>query len=169
MVNGSHSYTVLGPETATITITDTGSSFTSTTSTLIVFAFPAYGDFVIGNVTAANATPTTQVNWWGSQWSKMNLLTSAPANDSVKGFANVTTPTPPACEGNWTTSSGNSPLPPATAPSYMGVAVASTITKSGSTIYSGNIAKIVVVRTAPGYKADPSFAGNGYVMATYCG
>ena len=72
VVNGSHSFTVLGPETATITITDAGSSFTSTTSTFIVFAFPAYGDFVIGNVTAANATPTTQVNWWGSQWSKMN-------------------------------------------------------------------------------------------------
>jgi hypothetical protein len=46
----------------------------------------------------------------------------------------------------------------------MGVVVSSSITKSGSTI-SGNISRIVVVETAPGYKPNRSHVGTGKVVA----
>ena len=57
--------------------------------------------------------------------------------------------------------------PPSTVPSYMGVLVASSITKTGSTI-SGNTIKIVVVKTDPGYSGNPGHAGTGTIVATYC-
>ena len=50
----------------------------------------------------------------------------------------------------------------------MGVLVASTATKSGSTI-SGNTVKIVVVKTDPGYSTNPGHDGTGTYVATYCG
>jgi hypothetical protein len=50
----------------------------------------------------------------------------------------------------------------------MGTLVASNITKSGSTI-SGNITKIVVVKTNPGYSTSPGHPGTGKIVATYCG
>jgi hypothetical protein len=46
----------------------------------------------------------------------------------------------------------------------MGVIVASTDVKSGSTI-SGNTVKIVVVKTNAGYAADPGNAGTGTIIA----
>jgi hypothetical protein len=49
----------------------------------------------------------------------------------------------------------------------MGVLVASTITKPGSTV-SGNFVHIVVVKVNPGYAPDPSRAGTGTIVATYC-
>ena len=49
----------------------------------------------------------------------------------------------------------------------MGTVVASTVTKSGSTI-SGNITQIVVVTTDPGYAPNPGHAGTGTIIATYC-
>ena len=50
----------------------------------------------------------------------------------------------------------------------MGVLVSSSITSSGSTI-SGNIPKIVVIRTDPGYAMSPGHDGTGTLVATYCG
>lgn len=38
----------------------------SSTSTAIVFAFPAAGDFVLGDLSVAAAGPTTPLTWWGS-------------------------------------------------------------------------------------------------------
>jgi hypothetical protein len=53
-------------------------------------------------------------------------------------------------------------------PSYMGVLVAGSVTKSGSAV-GGHWAKIVVVKTDPGYAANPGHAGTGTVVATFCG
>ncbi|HEV2712601.1 MAG TPA: hypothetical protein VGU26_05845, partial [Gaiellaceae bacterium] len=63
---------------------------------------------------------------------------------------------------------GNSSSPVDEVPSYMGVIVSSNVTKSGSTI-SGDIAKIVVVTTDPGYGPSPGHPGTGKVVTTYCG
>jgi hypothetical protein len=49
----------------------------------------------------------------------------------------------------------------------MGVVVSSAINKSGSTI-SGNVPKIVVVKTNPGYAPNPGHPGTGTVVAVYC-
>jgi hypothetical protein len=49
----------------------------------------------------------------------------------------------------------------------MGVIVASKITKKGNTI-SGNYAKIVVVKTDPGYAPGPQNSGTGTIVATFC-
>ena len=49
----------------------------------------------------------------------------------------------------------------------MAVVVTSKVTKSGRTI-SGNIAKIVIVKTNPGYQPDSSHPGTGTVVATLC-
>ena len=34
--------------------------------------------------------------------------------------------------------------------------------------FTGGIAKIVVVRTDPGYKDDPGHKGTGRIVATFC-
>jgi hypothetical protein len=49
----------------------------------------------------------------------------------------------------------------------MGVVVSSTISKSGATI-SGNVPKIVVVTTNPGYAPNPGHPGTGTVVAVFC-
>jgi hypothetical protein len=164
----------LGPQPLTATFagdtyylpsSDSGKSAT-------VFAFPSGGAFVLGDRTAATAGPTTPVTWWDAQWSKTNLLSGGSAPSGFKGFANNVTGLPttspaPACGGTWTSSGGNSPAPPGDVPSYMGVIVTSSATKSGSTV-SGNLVKIVVVRTAPGYSPNPGHAGTGTIVATFC-
>jgi hypothetical protein len=49
----------------------------------------------------------------------------------------------------------------------MGVIVSSAVAKSGPTM-SGNVFKIVVVTTNPGYEGNPGHHGTGTVVATYC-
>ncbi len=68
----------------------------------------------------------------------------------------------------WTTGGGNSPPPPATVPAYMGVIVASQITKAPGSIINGSYVKIVVVKTNPGYAPGPMNAGTGMIVATFC-
>src|SRR5262249_6045348 len=46
----------------------------SASSSAVVFAFPAKGDFVLGNSTVAAAGPSTTLTWWGAQWSALNVL-----------------------------------------------------------------------------------------------
>ncbi|HEX8919726.1 MAG TPA: hypothetical protein VF898_14580, partial [Chloroflexota bacterium] len=141
--------------------------------TALVFSFLKSGTFVLGDKTASNAlatTPTPTVTWWGSQWYKLNALFSgATLPSAMKGFGATLNAEPPVCGGNYTTVTGNSPPPPpaTTIPSYMGVAVSSGVTMSGSTI-SGNITSIVVVKTNTGYQPDPSHPGTGTVIATFC-
>jgi hypothetical protein len=140
-------------------------NFTGSASTplnQIVYAFAGTGAFVIGDVTAAPGVGTS-VMFWGAQWEKNNALSGPKANASFKGFANRTS-TPPAAGTTWFTDPGNSSNPPATVPAYMGVIVASTDVKNGSTI-SGNTVKIVVVKTNAGYDDNPGHAGTGTIIS----
>lgn len=152
-VSGSHSYAALGPYTITVTIVDDGGTASATTH-VIVFAFPAGGDFVIGDGNDALGTPVT---FWAVQWDQDNTLSGGAS--AFKGFEN-SLPNP-SCPATWTTNTGNSPPPPAAPlPSFMGVIVPSSIGQSGSVI-SGNVEHVVIVTTDPGYAPDPGHAGTG--------
>jgi hypothetical protein len=50
----------------------------------------------------------------------------------------------------------------------MGVLVANSVTKTGTTI-DGTWNKIVVVQTNPGYSPSPGHAGSGRIVASFCG
>ena len=130
----------------------------------IVFAFPTRGVFVVGNQTVAGGA--SSVTFWGAQWAQRNGVTGG-APSSFKGFGDGLSSATPVCGGTWTASPGNSGSPVASLPAYMGVAVTSSVSKSGSTI-RGNIVSIIVVVTGPGYGPDPGHAGTGIVVATFC-
>lgn len=66
---------------------------------------------------------------------------------------------------SWTTYPGTSSQRPASVPSYLAVIVSSSITKNGSVI-SGIAPHVVIVKTDPGYAADPGHDGTGTVVAT---
>ena len=106
------------------------------------------------------------MTFWGAQWAKENGVTDG-APSSFKGFGDGSSAATPMCGGTWTASPGNSGSPVASLPAYMGVAVTSSVSKSGSTI-RGNIVSIIVVVPDPGYGPDPGHAGTGIVVATYC-
>lgn len=131
----------------------------------LIFAFPsATGNFVIGDL---NAQVGNQVTFWGAQWETLNSMSGGPSNNGFKGWENQNSANPPRCGGTWTTDPGNSSGPPSTIPSYMGVIVSSAISKSGSNI-TGNIRKIVIVRTNAGYDSNAGHAGTGTVVAVFC-
>jgi hypothetical protein len=162
-VSGTHTYAVLGPHTITTNIVDDGGSTAMATTRVIVFAFAHGGSFVIGN---HNSAIGTAVTFWGAQWAKDNSLSGGPAPASFKGFEGSVTV--PVCGIRWTARPGNSAHPPhGPLPSFMGVIVASSITKHGSKI-SGNTLHIVVVKTNPGYKPNPGHPGTGTVVALVC-
>jgi hypothetical protein len=161
----------LGPETVSATFAGDAYYQPSTDSkTAIVFAFPSRGAFVLGDKTAATAGSST-VTWWSDSWWQLNALSGGAAPAAFKGFASaITLPTttpPTSCGSAWTTSGGNSPPPTSGVPSYMGVVVTGSVTKSGSTI-SGTSVHIVVVKTNPGYAPNPMSAGTGTIVATFC-
>lgn len=131
---------------------------------VIVFAFPSRGIFVLGDQTASGLSPVT---FWGSQWTKQNNLSGGIAPSAFKGFADNPSTKPPQCGGTWTSSPGNSSSPVDVVPAYMGTAVSTSVGKNGAAV-SGNIVKIVVVMTAPGYAPNPGHAGTGTIIATYC-
>ncbi len=142
---------------------DPGETVTCTFTNAVVF-MPGGGSFVIGD---KNAAIGTEVTFWGAQWWKLNSLSGGTAPAAFKGFAK--NPSTPICGTNWSTDPGNSVPPPAgPLPTYIGVIVASSIGKSGSTI-TGNILDIVIVRTDAGYAPNPGHAGTGTVVATVCG
>ena len=134
------------------------------TKTVIVFAFPSRGVFVLGDRQAPGASST--VTFWGAQWATQNPIAGG-APSAFKGFASAASSRPPTCGDTWTTSPGNNSTPVESIPDYMGTAVSTSITKSGNTI-TGTITKIVVVATARGYASDPGHAGTGTIIATYC-
>lgn len=143
-----------------------------TGKTAIVFSFPSRGAFVLGDDTVAAATPSTVVTWWDSSWSKLVDLSSGDSPSGFKGFADTVTSLPttsPAnsCGSTWTSTAGNSPPPTTDVPTYMGVLVTSSVTKSGTTI-GGSFAEIVVVITDPGYAPGPGHSGTGRIVATFC-
>jgi hypothetical protein len=124
--------------------------------------FLSSGSFVIGDLDAA---PGNTVTFWGAQWAKVNSLSGGSAPNAFKGFADTA---PQTCGGNWTSSPGNSSNPPDSVPSLMAVIVSSSINKSGHTI-SGDVPKIVIVQTDPGYGPSPGQSGTGTVVAVLCG
>jgi hypothetical protein len=162
----------LGPETVTASFA--GNNYyqpSSDSKSVIVFAFPSRGAFILGDTTAATATGSSTVTWWGDTWWQLNALSGRPAPAAFKGFAStitLPTTTPPlSCGSDWSTSGGNSPPPVSGVPSYMGVVVSSLITKDGRSI-SGDSVHIVVVKVDPGYAPDPSNHGTGTIVATFC-
>lgn len=151
----------LGP--GPVTASFAGDAFylpSSVSEPVIVFAFLNSGSMIIGNLDGAS------VEFWGAQWAKSNSFSGGPAPNSFKGFADTA---PQTCSGGWSSNPGNSSGPPSgPLPSYMGVIVSRTVVQSGSMI-SGDVPKIVVVATNPGYAPNPGHAGTGTVVATYCG
>ena len=134
----------------------------SDTRTTLVFGFPDRGAFVIGDQDVAlNAT----VEFWGSDWAKVNHLSGGAAPDAFKGFASNANTNPPVCGVLWTARPGNSGNPPDTVPSYMGIYVSSSITKTGATT-TGDVFEIVVVKTDPGYAGNPGHHGTGTLVAS---
>lgn len=127
------------------------------------FEFPAGAEFVVGD--QANMASGVTVYFWGSQWSQNNPMSGGSAPNAFKGFENGNDS--PTCGGTWTTRPGNSSNPPATIPQYLGVIVSSSIHQNGSVI-SGDIKKIIIVKTNPGYGPSPGHPGTGQVVAIFC-
>lgn len=125
---------------------------------------PPLYNFVIGD---NNALVGNQVTFWGSQWASLNSLSGGAAPASFKGFASATSPEPASCGGTWTGEGGNTAAPPATLPEFITVMVSSSVSKNGS-VLSGNVRKLVVVRTDAGYAPDPSHPGTGTVVSVVC-
>ena len=73
------------------------------------------------------------VSWWGAGWAGANILTGGAAPPSFKGFVDSVslpnTSPPSMCGAPWTTAPGNSSSPVDSVPSYMGVIVASTVSR----------------------------------------
>ena len=163
VVSGSHTYTSTGTFTITSTIVDDGGSTASTSCSVLVFAAPSGGTFVIGD---GNAAVGTDVTFWGAQWAKLNTLSGGSSPAGFKGFEDA--PPTAACGTTWSTDPGNSTPPPAgPLPAFMEVIVSSSISRSGSTI-SGNTVHIVIVKTNAGYQPDPGHPGTGTVVAIVC-
>jgi hypothetical protein len=153
----------LGTDTLQAFVANVAGRIDSNPVTVIwTVAFAAGGSFVIGDLENA---PGSHVLWWGAQWWKVDRLSRGPAPASFKGFES--SDPVPACGQTWTTRPGNSPHPPATVPTLMGVIVTDHVVKSGSTI-SGTIVHVVVVRTDPGYGPNPGHAGTGTIVAQLC-
>ena len=156
----------LGP--GTVAAKFAGDAFylpSSTSATTILFSFLASGAFVAGDQSAALGNT---VEFWGDDWYLANVLSGGVAPPSFKGFGAAISTNPPVCGDTWTTTGGNSPPPPnPPLPAFMGVVVSSSVSKSGATI-SGNVPKIVVVTTNPGYAPNPESHGTGSVVAVYC-
>jgi hypothetical protein len=118
----------LGKTTVTASFAgDILSSSAKDTKPAVIFTFLSSGSFVLGDRTVASALPTTLLTWWGAQWQKLNSLSGGSVPAAFKGFATTLSTTPPSCGTTWTSSPGKSARPPASAPSYMAVIVASTV------------------------------------------
>ncbi len=134
------------------------------------FQFPAGGQFVIGDLADLSGGDTVNfwdstINFWDSQWSQNNPMSGGPAPNSFKGFENGTAT--PTCGSTWTSQPGNSSNPPPTIPQYMAVIVSSNVSENGRVI-SGDVKRIVVVRTYPSYGPAPGHRGTGQVVAIIC-
>jgi hypothetical protein len=170
----SVSSSTLGPKTVITSSAADGYYLGSSDSDpIVVFSFPSRGAFVVGNNSVSAAAPTTTLNWWNDSWWQLNNLSGGVAPLSFKGFAGTTKTLPttsPAtsCGTTFTTGPGNSPPPTTGVPSYMGVLVASSVTKTGTNV-DGTWNKIVVVQTGPGYSSSPGHPGTGRIVATFCG
>jgi len=105
------------------------------------------------------------VTFWDAQCAKDNSLSGGPAPAAFKGFVSTSAG---GCEGSWTTQPGNSSGPPDSVPSFMAVIASGSMTNSDATI-SGDVQKIVIVRTDSGYGPAPGHVGTGIVVTVVCG
>jgi len=154
----------LGPGVVTAAFTaDAFYESSSDTEATMVFAFPEFGGFEIGDL---NSSIGSAVTFWGAQWANLNSLSGGAAPNAFKGFGD-TLSAPNACGITLIGTPANSNHPPATVPAFMGVLVTSTVTQAGSNI-SSVVVKIVVVQTNAGYAGNPGHAGTGTVVATFC-
>jgi hypothetical protein len=162
--------TATSTPTATFTPTATATATATPTPTPTPTVTPSTCGtaFVIGDL---DAVVGNHVTFWGAQWWKKNHLSGGRAPASFKGFANCTTPNPPACGGTWISDPGNSSHPPDTIPADITVIVSSLITKSGP-IESGDIPMMVTVHVDPccyGQPVEaPGHEGTGTVTAVVC-
>jgi hypothetical protein len=169
--------TITAPGTTTITYhaTDTnGLSSSDQTFTVDIFAYPRTGQFVLGDAAVARALitqPAALVTFWSPLWAKFNPLTSAPltlAPQNFRGWASAASASPPVCGGTWTATAAYQSPAPSSVPSYMGVVVSSSVTETPVKI-SGNITRIVIVKTSPGYSNAQGRYGTGIIVGTVCG
>lgn len=123
------------------------------------------GGFVIGDL-VSNAGGSS-IYFWGSQWLQNNPMSvgGGTGTNSFKGFENGFGT--PVCGGTWMSQPGNSTPPPAVVPANMALIVSSYVTKSGN-VLSGNVNRIVIVKTDPGYGPAPGHTGTGKVIAVLC-
>lgn len=134
----------------------------SAQTTTLVFAY-AGGNGAAFVISDNNAVLNQKVNFWGAQWFRNNSAMGDSSLSSFKGFANRSTTVPVWIGATWSSEGGNSSNPPAAVPLYMAVIASNSISKSGSTI-SGNVVRIVILKTDAGYGPDPSQSGNGTVI-----
>jgi hypothetical protein len=169
-VNGSASCVItninqpLGPNLSVNAVFAGNNNYlgSSAQTTTLVFAY-AGGNGASFVISDNNAVLNQKVNFWGSQWFKNNSAAGDPALSSFKGFANRSTTIPVSIGATWTGEAGNSSNPPATVPLYMAVISSNSMSKSGSDI-SGNVVRIVILKTDTGYGPDPSQNGTGTVI-----
>ena len=139
---------------------DTAYRAASHSGSVLIFAFGHAGSFVIGD-----ASQSGTVTFWGPQWAKANTLTGGRAPASFKGYEGTGTVT--QCGTLWTAQPGEDKPPSGPLPSYMAVAVASHVTKSGAEI-SGDTVHIVIVKTDGGHDPEDGQAATGQVVGTFC-
>ncbi|MFN0180245.1 MAG: Ig-like domain-containing protein [Gemmatimonadales bacterium] len=132
----------------------------SATGEVILYAFPSSGAFVIGD--RGDATGSA-VQFFGSDWDKVNRLSTGEAPSSFKGFT-ASPGAPINCGATFRAATGNSDKPPSSVPSYMGTIVTTQVTQNGSTI-TGTRARLVVVRSSR-YDPSPGRGGHGTVIAS---
>jgi hypothetical protein len=167
------SWSTLGPKPLTVSFAGDAFYLPSWDQPeVIVFAFPSRGAFVVGDATVATAAPGASVTWWNDGWWLNNSLSGGVAPDSFKGFAQRVTTLPATsptstCGNYFVTQSGNSPPPTSLVPSYMGVIVASSVSKTGAGV-NGVWGSVVVVKTDSGYSPSPGHVGTGTIVATFC-
>lgn len=157
-------FTTLGYHPVGVRVTDGGGLTDTQTTQVLVFAYPARGQFVIGDL--APRAAGAQVTFWSGLWDGANPLSGGPAPSAFKGFDNDSAI--PTCGQAWRSDPGNSSQPPASVPEYMAVIVSSRISRDPAAI-GGDIVEIVIVRTDPSYAPNPGHRGTGTVVARLCG
>jgi hypothetical protein len=168
-VSGAHVFRATGRYTVTVAVRSTGGSTDTTTSTALVYAFASStgASFTISD---RQAQLGTAVTFWSAQWHTANpFLSNVSFTGAFKGFVDPpASMTPPQCGDTWSGRTGGSSAPPSTVPAYMALVVASAMEKTGSTV-SGDVERVVVVKTDAGYASDLAHNGTGTVVAPICG
>ena len=92
-----------------------------------------------------HATVGKSIVWWSTRWNRSNGLGTRTSLSGFYGFSASVSSYPARVGGRWSGSLYASTRPPRTLPSLMAVVVASSISRSGTTV-SGNVYRIVLVK-----------------------